>query len=210
MGWARYADARVVWGPKMIFAPAPGIFLRWVTLTGAVLALALAAGLLLPGTAGAQGSDRDEVRHRGAHDVRVVPVNYNLGAGSAQFSVFVTDPATGAAVPDARVIMVTNSEEESNPGWAFATNSPAAPGRYDAHLKLDSTGRWDISVDVSSGLGADIVAVATVEVPALNRLTQGSWVFFGMFGIILLGIGYVWWSARRDYLKKRAAQADSR
>ena len=65
----------------MIFAPAPGAFLRWVALTGAVLTLALAAGLLLPGTAGAQGSDRDEVRYQGKHDVRVVPVNYNLGGG---------------------------------------------------------------------------------------------------------------------------------
>lgn len=164
---------------------------------------------LLPGVVWGQGSGREEVRYAGAHEVRVVPVNFNLGAGSAQFSVFVLDPGTGEAVGDARVVMVTSSEEEGNPGWAFATNSPAAPGRYDAHLKLDATGRWDISVDVSSGLGSDMVEVMTVEVPALNRLTQGSWVFFGMFGIILLGIGYVWWSARRDYLRKRAAGVDS-
>lgn len=183
-----------------------GFWRRWVVLAGALPALAL---LLLPGVVGGQGSGREEVRYLGEHSLRVVPVNFNLGAGSAQFSVFVSDPATGAAVGDARVVMVTNREDEGDSGWAFATNSPAAPGRYDAHLKLDATGRWDISVDVSSGLGSDLVAVTTVEVPALNRLTQGSWVFFGMFGIILLGIGYVWWSARRDYLRKRAAGADS-
>ena len=106
--------------------------------------------------------------------------------------------------------MLAESAEEGNPGWAFATNSPATPERYIVHLKLDSTGEWHIKVDVSSSLGADLADVTTLEVPSLNRLTQGSWVFFGMFGIIMLGIAYVWWSARRNYRRKRAAaQADS-
>ena len=78
------------------------------------------------------------------------------------------------------------------------------------HLKLDSTGDWAISVDVSSALGAEIIDVTTLSVPSINRLTQGSWVFFGMFGIIMLGIAYVWWSARRDYRRKQTTQADSR
>ena len=188
--------------------------LRALPLTALLAALAallaLTAMTLLPATAAAQESEREEVRYTGAHFLRVVPVNYNLGVGSAQFAVFVTDPATGAPVPDAKVVMLAESAEDGNPGWAFATNTPATPERYIVHLKLDSTGQWDISVDVSSSLGADLVDVTTLEVPSLNRLTQGSWVFFGMFGVIVLGIAYVWWSARRDYRRKRtAAQADS-
>ena len=181
-----------------------------VLLAALAALLALAAMALLPAAASAQESEREEVRYTGAHDIRVVPVNYNLGVGSAQFAVFVTDPATGVPVPDAQVVMLAESAEEGNPGWAFATNTPATPERYIVHLKLDATGQWDISVDVSSSLGADLVDVTTLEVPSLNRLTQGSWVFFGMFGVIVLGIAYVWWSARRDYRRKRAAaQADS-
>ena len=151
------------------------------------------------------------MQYTGAHEIKVVPINYSLASGSAQFAVFVTDPNTGAPVPDAKVVMLAESAEEGNPGWAIATNTPAAPERYDVHLKLDSTGEWLISVDVSSSLGADLIEVTTVEVPSLNRLTQGSWVFFGMFLVILLGIAYVWWSARRDYRRKRAAaQAEPR
>lgn len=171
--------------------------------------LALAAAYLLPATAAAQDSGREELRHIGDHDIRVARINYHLGSGSAQFAVFVTDPASGAPVADARVVMVAAHHTESNPGWAIATNSPAAPERYDVHLKLDATGQWDISVDVESPLGADRAEVTTLEVPSLNRLTQGSWVFFGMFAIIMLGIAYVWWSARRDYRRKRMPPADA-
>ena len=192
--------------PSTILLPS----IRRVLLGALAALLALMAAFLLAATASAQESDREEVRYTGAHAIRVVPVNYNLGVGSAQFAVFVTDPATGAPVPDARVVMLAESAEEGNPGWAFATNSPDTPERYIVHLKLDATGEWYIKVDVSSSLGADLADVTTLEVPSLNHLTQGSWVFFGMFGIIVLGIAYVWWSARRNYRRKRAAaQADS-
>ena len=167
--------------------------------------LALIAASLLAGQAGAQ----DEVRYVGAHDVRVVPVNLNLGAGSAQYAVFVMHPETGDPVPDARVIMLTSNSQQGEPGWAHATNSPAGPERYDVHIKLDATGEWAISADVSSSLGADLVEVTTLEVPSVNRLTQGTWVFVGVFLAILGGIAYVWWSARRDYRRKRAVRADS-
>ena len=181
----------------------------YVILAALAAMLASIAASMLPAMAVAQESEREEVRYSGAHDIRVVPVNYNLGVGSAQFAVFVTDPATGAPVPDAKVVMLAESAEEGNPGWAIATNSPDSPERYVVHLKLDSTGEWFIKVDVSSSLGADLFDVAVLNVPSLNRLTQGSWVFFGMFAVIMLGIAYVWWSARRNYRRKQAAQADS-
>ena len=172
--------------------------------------LALIALVFMPFSALAQESEREEVRYVGSHDIRVVPINYNLGAGSAQFAVFVFDPETGEPVADADVVVLAESAEEGDPGWAFATNTPAVPERYDVHLKLDATGEWNIKVDVSSSLGADLADVTTLEVPSLNRLTQGSWVFFGMFAVIMLGIGYVWWTARRDYRRKQAAaRADS-
>ena len=176
----------------------------------ALLGLWMLATLLLSAASvSAQETARQEVHYVGAHDIRVVPANLNLGAGSAQYSVIVTDPATGDPVPDAYVVLVTSQQEEGNPGWAIATNTPADPQQYNVHLKLDSTGEWHIKADVSSSLGADFVEVTTLEVPSVNRLTQGTWVYVGVFLVILGGIAYVWWSARRDYLRKRSAQADS-
>ncbi len=179
--------------------------IRWLALAS-IVGLWVLTTLLLPVNASAQDEGRKEVHFVGAHDIRVVPVNLNLGAGSAQYSVIVTDPATGEPVPDAYVVLVTSNDEESNPGWAIATNSPADPQLYNVHLKLDSTGEWRVSADVSSTLGADIVEVTTLEVPSVNRLTQGTWVYVGVFLVILGGIAYVWWSARRNYLRKRSAQ----
>ena len=176
----------------------------------ALLGLWMLATLLFSAaSASAQETARQEVHYVGAHDIRVIPANLNLGAGSAQYSVIVTDPATGDPVPDAYVVLVTSQQEEGNPGWAIATNTPADPQQYNVHLKLDSTGEWHIKADVSSSLGADFVEVTTLEVPSVNRLTQGTWVYVGVFLVILGGIAYVWWSARRDYLRKRSAQADS-
>lgn len=175
----------------------------------AVLLALLSAHALAP-VSFAQEPDHEEVHYVGDHDIVVVPANLNLGAGSAQYLVIVTDPATGEAVPDARVVMVADHQEESNPGWAIATNSPADPAQYNVNLKLDATGHWAISADVSSSLGADLVEVTELEVPSVNRLTQGSWVFFGVFGAILAGIVYVWWTARRDYRRKQAARAETR
>ncbi len=187
--------------------------LRLLALRASVLAvaalLAFGAMLLSPPQAAGQDDVREEAHYIGAHDLRVIPVNLNLGAGSAQYAVIVTHPETGDPVTDARVVMLASDREEGNPGWAIATNSPAAPERYDVNLKLDSTGEWAISVDVSSSLGADLADVAILEVPSVNRLTQGTWVFAGVFAAILGGIAYVWWSARRDYLRKRAARNET-
>ena len=171
--------------------------------------LVLALALVFAPAASAQETSREEVRYVGAHDIIVVPANLNLGAGSAQYSVIVTNPETGAPVPEARVVLVADNDAKSNPGWAIATNSPADPAQYNVHLKLDSTGTWTISADVSSSLGADLVEVTTLDVPSVNRLTQGTWVFVGVFAAILGGIAYVWWSARRDYRRRQAAQAET-
>ena len=201
---------RPSWG-KCVSIPStfpPGLGLRSPISLLAVLS-AITAVMFFAHTAWAQDESREEVHFVGAHDIRVAPINLNLGAGSAQYAVFVSHPETGDPVPDARVVLIASNSEEANPGWAIAINSPAVPDRYDVNLKLDSTGEWAISADVSSPLGADLVDVTTLEVPSVNRLTQGTWVFLGVFVLILGGIAYVWLSARRDYRRKRAAQADS-
>ena len=100
---------------------------RRAALAALAALLALAVLSLLPATAAAQDSTKEEVRYTGAHDIRVAPVNYNLGVGSAQFAVFVTDPATGAPVPDAKVVMLAESAEEGIPAGPSPPTRPRRP-----------------------------------------------------------------------------------
>jgi hypothetical protein len=134
----------------------------------------------------------------GPHSVRVVMVNSNLAAGFIQMALYVTDANTGAVVSDARVVVMAANEEEEYEGWGTALNSPAKPEQYDIRMNLGSTGEWVLSVDVSSPLGQGGAETLTLEVPTLNRYTNGSLVFFGVFAAIMLGVAYLFWSVRRS------------
>ena len=188
--------ARTSAGSRCLTAPT----ILWVFVASALLVFTAA------GPAHAQDSRLNEVRiAAGPHDVVVIPVNTNLAAGFVQYSVLVRNAETGGPVSDAKVVLLANHEDEDYEGWANALNSPALPEQYDVRLNLDSTGKWLISVDVISPLGRGGGEVQTLEVPSLQRYTSGSLVFFGVFAILLAGVAYVWWSARRAR-RRRAAQ----
>jgi hypothetical protein len=142
----------------------------------------------------------------GPHDVRVIPVNTNLAAGFVQFAVLVRNAATGEVVPDARVVLLAKNEKEGYEGWATALNSPDLPEQYDARVNLDSTGDWLISIDVDSPLGRGGADLVTLHVPALQRYTSGSLVFFGVFAVLIGGVAYLWWSIRRNQRRKAAQE----
>ena len=107
---------------------------------------ALALLLMVPlSSAAAQGGDLpDDERGvnviAGPHAVRVVIVNSNLAAGFVKLVLFVTSAETGEPVADARVVIITDNEEDDFEGWATALNSPGAPERYDVRMNLGSTG----------------------------------------------------------------------
>lgn len=146
----------------------------------------------------------------GPHAVRVVVVNSNLAAGFVKLVLFVTSAETGEPVPDAKVTILSNNEEQDLDGWATALNSPGMPERYDVRMKLNSTGEWLISVDVSSSLGQGGATAMTLEVPSFRRYTSGSVVFFGVFAVMMLGIAYIFWSTKRNNRRRReAAQVES-
>ena len=73
-------------------------------------------------------------------------------------------------------------------------------------MNLGSTGEWTIDVDVRSSLGQGGANVLTLEVPSLKRYTDGSLVFFGVFAVMALGLGYIIWSAKRDDRRRRLAK----
>ncbi len=73
-------------------------------------------------------------------------------------------------------------------------------------MTLRSTGEWTIDVDVRSSLGQGGANALTLEVPAFNRSTDGSLVFFGIFAAMALGLAYIIWSAKRDNRRRRLAK----
>ena len=158
-------------------------------------------------SAQAQEGPSGEVRvSAGPHDVRVIPVSSNLAAGFVQFSVLVRNAVTGEVVPDARVVLLAKNEEEEYEGWATALNSPDLPEQYDVRVNLESTGDWLISIDVDSPLGRGGADLMTLHVPALQRYTSGSLVFFGVFAVLIGGVAYLWWSIRRNQRRKAAQE----
>ncbi len=142
----------------------------------------------------------------GPHAVRVFVINSNLAAGFLQMALFITDANTGETVADARVVLKANNDDQDYEGWATALNSPAMPQRYDVRMNLGSTGDWTIDVDVSSSLGQGGARAMTLEVPALNRYTDGSLVFFGIFAAMMLGLAYPFWSVKRQNKRRRLAE----
>ena len=127
----------------------------------------------------------------GPHAVKVVLINSNLAAGFIHMGFLVTDASTGDTVPDARVIIKAVNHKEQYEGWGSAHNSPADPQRYDGRMNLGSTGEWVLDVHVSSPLGQGGATALTLEVPDLNRYTDGSLVYFGVFGALALGVAYL-------------------
>ncbi|MEC7748096.1 MAG: hypothetical protein VX572_04035 [Chloroflexota bacterium] len=187
------------------------IKLRNVGLAVTIMALLLIAPL---SSVAAQqeepiGADRGVNVIAGPHAVRVVVINSNLAAGFLQIALFITDSNTRETVSDARVILKANNDGQGYEGWGTAHNSPANPQRYDARMNLGSTGEWTIDVDVKSSLGQGATNALTLEVPALNRYTDGSLVFFGIFAVMMLGVIYIIWSVKRDNRRRRLAEESS-
>ncbi len=156
------------------------------------------------------GEDRGVDVIAGPHAVSVFVINSNLAAGFLQMALFITDANTGETVSDASVVLKANNEDQEYEGWATALNSPSMPERYDVRMNLGSTGEWTIDVDVSSPLGQGGARALTLDVPALNRYTNGSLVFFGIFAAMMLGLVYIFWSTKRQNRRRReAAESES-
>jgi len=134
----------------------------------------------------------------GPYDVEVAVAQSSLSLGAAVLFVTVTDAATGGPVPDARVVLRILHEDSDQEGWATAHNTTQFPERYDAQLNLDDSGIWRVTVEISSSLGNVGVEIAPLVVPAMQQFSAGTIVFAGVFAVIFAGVGYLWWSAKRQ------------
>ena len=176
-----------------------------IRLSALAAALVLLLMARLPSVAAQDEDPRTVTVTAGPHSVKVVAVNTNLAAGFIQMALYVTNADTGEVVPDARVLLIAKNEEEQYEAVGIALNSPAEPEKYGLRMNLGSTGEWLISVDVSSPLGHGGGSAMIFQVPALNRYTDGSLVFFGVFAVMMLGIAYLFWSTRRNNRRRREA-----
>jgi len=172
-----------------------------------LLAAAMVSGLLLvlaywafPPTS-ARAQDTDVQRYQeiaGAYEISVALVQSSLSLGTTLFAITVVEASNGQRVPDARVLLKIRHEAADNEITAIGLNSQVNPDRYDAVVDLDAPGTWRMAVEVDSSLGRVSVEMARLEVPETRKITGGTFVFIGVFAVLIAGVAYLWWSTKRD------------
>ena len=190
--------------------------MRWRVSAGIVLLALLAVWASVAGIAQAQGDGTQKTQEpvplivqpeengvqrfrqiAGPYDIRVALVQSSLSLGTTLIAIYVVDEATGQPVPDARVLLRTKHEDGDAEGKATAHNTPQEPERYDAQMTLESPGSWRVTVEVDSGLGTVAVEVPPLIVGETRKISGGTFVFIGIFLVIIAGALYLWWSTQR-------------
>ncbi|GIT02308.1 MAG: hypothetical protein CM1200mP27_09330 [Chloroflexota bacterium] len=114
-----------------------------------------------------------------------------LGRRVYPYGISVTDASTGEAVSDARVVIKAIMIKKN-------TKDGVRPIKYhqilavDGRMNLGSTGEWVI-MSMSQVLWVKGCHGLALGVPALNRYTEGSLVYFAVFGALMLGVAYLFW-----------------
>lgn len=205
-------EPAINWRMTLAFPSLVAALLMLAALALAALLPGAGPGIAWPGMAArpalAQGPPpQPEPVTAGPYALRVERTQSNLTIGFVQFSLYLTEAASGRAVPDAQVILISRHIEEENDGWSVAVNTPQRPERYDARMNLEATGEWEIRARVQSDLGLAEAVIDQITVPTVALRSSGSFVFFGAFALILGGVVYLIWSVRRNNRKRRLLQS---
>ena len=134
----------------------------------------------------------------GPYDIKVALVQSSLSLGTTLAAIYVLEESTGQPVPDARVLLRTKHEDEDAEGRASAHNTPQEPERYDAQMTLDAPGSWLVTVEVASALGAVAVEVPPLTVEKARQISGGTFVYIGVFLVIIAGAAFLWWNTQRQ------------
>ncbi len=177
----------------------------------AVLLACLGLFLVLasaPGLADAQQTGAKPYRAQaGPYLIGVYSNASTLSLGTVDYVVTVDEPDSMTPIDDARVLIHANHAEQGDRGQAIALNTPDHPNSYTARVELDRPGVWEMSVEVSSGRGRVQIGTASHTVPHPRQSTAGGLVFVGVFAVLMLGVLYVIWSARRAQRQRRLPNA---
>lgn len=140
-------------------------------------------------------------RNAGPYEIIVAQDVSALSIGTVVVTVAVLDAFTGENVPNAIVTVRTKHAKTGEEGQAFAVNYTSSTS-YEAQINLSRPGRWDISVEVASPLGRVSVEGLPVNIQTVRGFSSGSFVFIGVSAVLILGVAYVWWSARREQQRR--------
>ena len=141
----------------------------------------------------------------GGYEISVEEFASNLSVGSSQILVTLRDAGTGEGIYDARVVVRTKHDLSSEEGWVTALNFPNDPDRYKAQVSLTAPGTWRLWVEVDGRLGRVEVEILPLEAPVLRSYSTGSFIFIGVFMLLVLGAFYLWWSSRQALRQRGAA-----
>ena len=173
----------------------------------AVIILLVAALVSLPSPATAQGVPTSQFQTTaGGYEIGVAEFSSTLSVGSARILVTLRDESTGEGIGDARVVVRVKHELSGEETSVRAVNSPNTPDRYRAQVSLKSPGTWRLWVEVDGRLGKVAVEVVPLEIPALRSFSSGSFVFIGVFLVLVLGVTYVWWTSQKALKRRRISQ----
>ena len=140
------------------------------------------------------------------YEIRVEEFASTLSVGSSQILVTLRDAGTGEGIDDARVVVRAKHDLSGEEGWVTALSFPNDPNLYKAQVSLTASGNWRLWVEVDGPLGRVEVEILPLEIPALRSYSSGSFIFIGVFMILVLGATYLWWSSRRALRERGAAQ----
>ena len=164
-----------------------------MALTGLALILSWSGPRLL-----AQDQQPVEIQQTvGPYTVGVLTERSNLSVGRARFIITLEDGITGEPITGAQIVIHIKSQASRTEGFAAAYGVPKFPGTYNAQVRLDTPGVHLVSIQIQGSLGEGTVLVEPFQVPDVGGYSSGSFVFVGLTLVLVLGAGYVWWSAAR-------------
>lgn len=140
------------------------------------------------------------------YEIGVEEFASKLSVGASQILVTLRDAGTGEGIDDARVVVRTKHDLSGDEGWVTALSFPNEPNLYKAQVSLTAPGKWRLWVEVDGRLGRVEVEILPMEIPALRSYSSGSFIFIGVFMILVLGATYLWWSSRKALRERGAAQ----
>ena len=142
----------------------------------------------------------------GGYEISVEEFASNLSVGSSQIIVTLRDAGTGQGIDDAQVVVRAKHDLNGEEGWVTALNFPNDPDRYKAQVSLTAPGTWRLWVEIDGRLGRVEVEILPLEVPVLRSYSTGSFIFIGVFMVMVLGAAYLWWSSQKALRQREATR----
>lgn len=142
-----------------------------------------------------------EEQDAGGYHVKVWQSPERLVVSSVQLIVELTNVETGAVIDDAIVEVYGTPSEEGERQVGPALNSPATPRYYQANIVLEHAGLWAFDVDIDGPHGTERVtfsAEVQERARAGTSIALGSLIFGLVMAAFMSGVGYLWWSGRRN------------